>query len=235
MKGRLFIIPIPISENDFGKVLTSDTVTTTKGLRCFVVEKIKTARQFLRKIDRTFPIDDSTFYELNKHQNYDFEVEVLTRLNNGEDVGVMSEAGYPGIADPGNGVVQLAHQHQIQVVPLIGPSSIFLALATSGLNGQGFTFHGYLPKEEGERVKKIKYLCQVIQHTGFAQIFIETPYRNQAVFESVLKSSPNEIKLTVAKDITGLEEYIVTQPVGQWKKAGLKFDKSPTVFILGQY
>jgi len=235
MKGQLFIIPIPISDHQFERVLSPYTIDIAKSLRCFVVEKVKTARQFLRKIDRTFPIDDSTFYELNKHNAYSFEQDVLNQLNNGVDVGVMSEAGYPGIADPGNGVVQLAHQNDIKVVPLIGPSSIFLALATSGLNGQGFTFNGYLPKIDSERIRKIKDLCQLVTTTGYAQIFIETPYRNQAIFDSILKHSGADIQLTVAKDITGEEEFIVTQSIEEWKNANLKFDKSPTVFILGQF
>ncbi len=235
MKGRLFIIPIPISDNDFEHVITSSTIEISKQLRHFVVEKVKTSRQFLRKIDRAFPIDDSIFYELNKHNDYAFEGAVLEHLKNGTDVGVMSEAGYPGIADPGNGVVQLAHKHRIKVVPLIGPSSIFLALASSGLNGQGFTFNGYLAKGEGERIKQINSLCQTVIRTKFAQIFIETPYRNQSVFDSILKYGVPDVKLTVAKDITGGKEYIVTQSISDWKNSNLELDKSPCVFILGQY
>lgn len=235
MEGRLFVIPIPISEGGVEKVLSPHTVEVAQRLRCFVVEKVKTARQFLRKIDRTFPIDDSLFFELNKHKGYAFESEVLARLKAGDDVGVMSEAGYPGIADPGNGVVQMAHDNGIKVVPLIGPSSIFLAMATSGLNGQGFVFHGYLPKGEGERGQRIKALCQSAIQTGFAQIFIETPYRNQAIFDHVVKQGDAQLKLTVAKDITGTGEYISTKSIRDWKKTKMKFDKSPTVFILGQY
>jgi 16S rRNA (cytidine1402-2'-O)-methyltransferase len=235
MKGQLFIIPIPISVGTANKVLTNQTIEVARNLRHFVVEKVKTARQFLRQIDRSFPIDDSKFYELNKHNSYSFNQIVLEHLESGIDVGVMSEAGYPGIADPGNGVVQIAHEKGIKVVPLIGPSSLFLALATSGLNGQGFTFHGYLPKNESERTKAIKQLTQSALATSFAQIFIETPYRNQVVFDALLNHALPEVQLTIAMDITGSQEYILTQTIHEWKNANLSFDKSPCVFILGQF
>lgn len=235
MKGRLFIIPIPISTGKPENSLAQSTIELAISLRFFVVEKTKTARQFLRKVDKTFPIDDAVFYELNKHNNYEFTQAVLTHLQNGIDIGVMSEAGYPGIADPGNGVVQMAHQNGIKVIPLIGPSSLFLALATSGLNGQGFTFHGYLPKNESERAASIKQLNQIIFQTNFAQIFIETPYRNQVMFETLLKHAAPELQLTIAMDITGEKEYIVTKTVQNWKTKNLSFDKAPCVFILGKF
>ena len=221
MKGKLFVIPINISEANLDRVLPSYTMEVAAGLRCFVVEKIKTARQFLRKVDRTFPIDDSEFYELNKHNNYEFEIEVLNRLKAGENVGLMSEAGYPGIADPGSAVVNMAHNHNIKVESLIGPSSIFLALAMSGLNGQGFTFNGYLPKQENERVRKIKDLCQEVRKTSFAQIFIETPYRNQSMFNDLIKYATDDIKLTVAVDVTGKKEFVKTKEIGDWKSVRL--------------
>ena len=233
MKGKLFVIPINISEANLDRVLPSYTMEVAAGLRCFVVEKIKTARQFLRKVDRTFPIDDSEFYELNKHNNYEFEIEVLNRLKAGENVGLMSEAGYPGIADPGSAVVNMAHNHNIKVESLIGPSSIFLALAMSGLNGQGFTFNGYLPKQENERVRKIKDLCQEVRKTSFAQIFIETPYRNQSMFNDLIKYATDDIKLTVAVDVTGKKEFVKTKEIGDWKKNVLTMPKEPCVFILG--
>lgn len=233
MKGKLFVIPINISDANLDRVLPLYTMDVAKGLRCFVVEKIKTARQFLRKVDRTFPIDDSEFYELNKHNNYEFEIEVLNRLKSGEDVGLMSEAGYPGIADPGSAVVNMAHKYNIKVESLIGPSSIFLALATSGLNGQGFTFNGYLPKLETDRVRKIKELCQEVRKKGFAQIFIETPYRNQSMFNDLLNHAADEIKLTVAMDLTGKKEFVKTKEIGGWKQNKLTMPKEPCVFILG--
>jgi 16S rRNA (cytidine1402-2'-O)-methyltransferase len=233
MNGTLYIIPIPISETEPKKVLSEHTIDVASHLRCFVVEKTKTARQFLRKIDKSFPIDDSEFYELNKHEQYAFEDEVIEKLLNRQNVGLMSEAGYPGIADPGSSVVKKAHKKNINVVSLIGPSSIFLALATSGLNGQSFTFNGYLPKNESERVKKIKHLNQLIRQNGFAQIFIETPYRNQAMFNDLIKHSFEDTLLTIAEDITGQHEWIKTKTINDWKTKKKQLPKIPCVFILG--
>lgn len=233
MSGVLYIIPIPISEGEPKKVLSDYTIEKTISLRCFVVEKIKTSRQFLRKIDRSFPIDESEFFELNKHHNYEFEMDVIQRLKNGQDVGLMSEAGYPGIADPGNGVVIKAHQNNIKVESLYGPSSIFLALATSGLNGQEFTFNGYLPKNESVRIKKIKNLTQEVIKTNFAQIFIETPYRNESMFRDLLKYVNGDILLTIAIDITGEKEFVKTKSISEWGNNKNNLPKSPCVFILG--
>jgi len=234
MSGILYIIPIPISESSPDRVLSAYTIEKAISLRCFVVEKIKTSRQFLRKIDRTFPIDESDFFELNKHNNYEFESEVIERLKNGQDVGLMSEAGYPGIADPGNVVVIKAHQNNIKVESLFGPSSIFLALATSGLNGQGFTFNGYLPKNESDRIKKIKNLTQAVVKTNFAQIFIETPYRNESMYRDLIKYVNGDVLLTIAIDITGEKEFVKTKSISDWKAQKNNLPKSPCVFILGK-
>jgi 16S rRNA (cytidine1402-2'-O)-methyltransferase len=146
---------------------------------------------------------------------------------------LMSESGYAGVADPGTKIVALAHEQGCRVIPLIGPSSILLALAASGMNGQGFTFHGYLPKSGNERVQKIKELATQIQRTGFAQLFIETPYRNDAMLDDLLKTVPADLKLTIAYDITGVEEKIITKKIDSWKKAPFRFDKLPCVFVLG--
>lgn len=232
-QGKLYIIPIPISEDTFEKVLPNYNHSIVKELRFFVVEKIKTARQFLRKMDGQFPIDDSEFYELDKHDGYAFEDAAMQHLKQGKDIGLMSESGYPGVADPGSQFIAIAHKNQIEIVPLIGPSSILLALAASGMNGQGFTFNGYLPKKEPERSAKIKELNQEILRTGFAQLFIETPYRNQQMFDDLLKSCSPQIKMTIAYDITGSNQRIRTKSLGDWKKSSFKFDKTPCVFVLG--
>lgn len=233
-KGKLYIIPIPISEDTLTKVLPDYNATIVKELRFFVVEKIKTARQFLREMDRTFPIDDSVFHEQDKHQDYAFHKDVLNYLNEGKNVGLLSESGYPGIADPGTKIVSLAHENNCQVIPLVGPSSIFLALASSGMNGQGFTFHGYLPKDGNERYQKIKDICNQILKTEFAQLFIETPYRNEMMLSDLIKNCPQEIKLTIAYDVTGVAERIITKRISDWKKSPFKFDKMPCVFVLGK-
>ncbi|WP_070138478.1 SAM-dependent methyltransferase [Crocinitomix algicola] len=232
-KGKLYIIPIPISENTLDQVLPNYNHEIVKELRFFVVEKIKTARQFLRKMDRTFPIDDSVFYELNKHDEYAFRREAIEALKKGNDVGILSEAGYPGVADPGSEFIALAHENAVKIVPLIGPSSILLALAGSGMNGQGFTFHGYLPKKDNDRTQKIKDLTTAVVKTGFAQLFIETPYRNSAMFQDLLNTCHENLKLTVAYDITGEKEQIKTKRIGEWKKHPFSFDKTPCVFVLG--
>lgn len=232
-KGKLYIIPVPISEDTLQRVIPDFNKSVVNNLRIFVVEKLKTARQFLRKMDSEFPIDDSVFFEQDKHAEYNFHPDVIKFLNEGKDVGLMSESGYAGVADPGTKIVSLAHENKCQVIPLIGPSSILLALAASGMNGQGFTFHGYLPKAGNERVQKIKDLTTQIQRTNFAQLFIETPYRNDVMFDDLLKSVSGEFKLTVAYDITGANENIITKKIADWKKTPFKFDKLPCVFVLG--
>jgi len=232
-KGKLYIIPIHISETELNQVLPSYNHDIVKKLRIFVVEKIKTSRQFLRKMDREFPIDDSTFYEQNKHDDYSFHRDVLVKLNEGHDVGLMSESGYPAIADPGSLIVSMAQNNNIQVVPLVGPSSILMALAASGMNGQGFSFNGYLPKKDPERSKEIKFICNLISKTGFAQIFIETPYRNETIFTDFKKHCTGELKLCIAYDVTGPEEKIITKSIDDWKKSPFPFDKVPCVFVLG--
>ena len=232
-KGKLYIVPIHISESSLDRVLPDFNSQIVKELRHFVVEKIKTSRQFLRKMDSSFPIDDSIFYEQDKHNDYHFQLEVLEKLKQGHDVGLMSESGYPAIADPGSQIVAMAQVSNIEVVPLVGPSSLLMALAASGMNGNGFTFNGYLPKKDPERSKEIKSVIQTVLKNSFAQVFIETPFRNEAIFEDFLRHSPDELKLCIAYDITGPTERILTKSVEKWKKSPFKFDKTPCIFILG--
>ncbi len=232
--AKLYIIPIPISENTIEQVLPTHNHAIVKELRHFVVERVKTARQFLRKMDREFPIDASEFYELNKHDGYTFQVEAIEALKKGNDVGLMSEAGYPGIADPGSEFVAMAHRNNIEVVPLTGPSSLLLALAASGMNGQGFTFNGYLPKKDPERAAKIKQINQTVIKTGFAQLFIETPYRNEIMLKDIISYCHDELLLTIAYDVTGEKQKIKTKTIREWSKSPFKFDKTPCVFVVGK-
>ncbi|MDA7803074.1 SAM-dependent methyltransferase [Crocinitomix sp.] len=232
--GKLYIIPIPISEGTLERVLPSYNHEIVKELRYFVVEKIKTARQFLRQMDRAFPIDDSVFYELNKHDDYAFKLEAIEAMKQGHDIGILSEAGYPGVADPGSEFIALAHKNQMDVIPLIGPSSLLLAIAASGMNGQGFTFNGYLPKKDNERTQKLKELENTVSQTGFAQLFIETPYRNESMFKDILNSCHQDLSLTIAYDVTGEKQFIRTKTIAEWKKKGFQFDKTPCVFVLGR-
>lgn len=233
-KGKLYIIPVPISDDTLHKVIPDYNRELIGNMRCFVVEKLKTARQFLRGLISDFPIDDSVFYELDKHANYAVDNELKSVLLSGKDIGLMSESGYPGVADPGTTVVQLAHGLGVEVIPLVGPGSVFMALAASGLNGQGFTFHGYLPKKENELNQALKNIAQQILKTGYAQIFIETPYRNQSMFAEILKNIPGDLQLTIAYDITGEHQKIITRPMHAWKKEPFQFEKWPCVFILGR-
>ena len=233
-KGKLYIIPITIAETELEKVLPDYNHQIVKKLRFFAVEKIKTARQFLRRMDREFPIDDSEFYEQNKHDDYSFHQDVIKQLEKGNDVGLMSESGYPAVADPGYLIVAKAQELSVRVIPLVGPSSILMSLAASGLNGQGFTFNGYLTVKEPERSKQLNFISGLVQKTGFSQIFIETPYRNQNIFQDFLKHCPGDLKLCIAYDVTGMDEMIQTKKINEWKNSLIKFEKVPCVFILGR-
>ena len=185
MNGRIYLIPVTLGGEDFLKVIPEKVISLTRQLRIFIVEDIRSARRFLRLIDKGFPIDDSTFYELNEHTGEDDIAHYLEPVWKGSDIGLLSEAGLPGIADPGAKIVALAHQKKITVTPLSGPSSIIMALISSGLNGQNFTFNGYLPVKPAERSARLRELEKKAGE-GFAQIFMETPYRNQKMLETVL-------------------------------------------------
>ena len=232
-KGTLYIVPVHIAEDSIDRVIPEYNHQVVKRLRVFAVERIKTARQFLRKIDPTFPIDDSQIFEQNKHQDYLIDDKLFELLDQGEDVGLMSESGYAAVADPGFKVVSKAQQRGVKVVPLVGPTSLLLALAASGLNGQSFSFNGYLPVKDPERSKQLKFLSGLVEKNNQSQIFIETPYRNQAFVDTVIKVCPVKMKLCIAYDVTGQEEKIITKSVEKWRKSPFKFDKTPCVFILG--
>jgi 16S rRNA (cytidine1402-2'-O)-methyltransferase len=217
MNGRIYLIPVTLGGDDFLKVIPEKVLILTRQLRFFIVEDIRSARRFLRLIDKHFPIDDTTFYELNEHTP-DSEIEqFLEPVWAGSDIGVVSEAGLPGIADPGAKIVALAHQKKVVVTPLSGPSSILLALISSGLNGQNFTFNGYLPVKPAERAAKLREL-EKLSREGFAQIFMETPYRNQKTLETVMATCHNDTLLCIAADITLQDESIRTMRISEWKR-----------------
>jgi 16S rRNA (cytidine1402-2'-O)-methyltransferase len=216
--GRIYLIPVTLGGDDFLSVIPEKVVGITRQLRYFVVEDIRSARRFLRLIDRKFPINDSVFYELNGHTPESDIEHYLEPAINGSDIGVLSEAGLPGIADPGAKIIALAHQKGITVTPLSGPSSIIMALISSGLNGQNFTFNGYLPVKPAERSAKLRDLEKKAGE-GFAQIFMETPYRNQTMLESILATCHNDTLLCIAADITLPTESIRTMKISEWKKS----------------
>ena len=228
-KGNIYLIPLPIAALDEFK---SDSYPLQNAmiinqLNYFAVENIRTARRFLKKINRNIDIDQLHFIELNK-KTTDEELSIIIKiLKEGNDVGVMSESGCPGIADPGQEICKRAHQDNIRVIPLIGPSSILMALMASGLNGQQFTFHGYLPIKENEITQKLNKLTKI----PGAHVFIETPYRNTKLLQILVEKLPKNKRLCVAIDVNGKNEKIITKEVREMKDVELYIKKQPTIFI----
>lgn len=231
MKGRIWLIPVTLGGDNYEDVIPGKVLEVTRGLRYFIVENLRSARRFLRLIDRYFPIDESVFYELNEHTPDADVSHFLEPIFNGHDIGLMSEAGLPGIADPGARIVAEAHREGITVTPLSGPSSIIMALIASGMNGQNFTFNGYLPVKPAERAAKLREL-EKKAHEGFSQIFMETPYRNQTMLESIFTVCNQNSLLCVAADITLPSESIRTMKISQWKKNVPELKKRPVIFVL---
>jgi 16S rRNA (cytidine1402-2'-O)-methyltransferase len=233
-KGKLYMIPITIGEikEDSFQDTPPSSLKIVLNIKYFIVENIKSARRFLRQINKEFEIDNCEFYVLNKHTSPNELNEFLNPCRNGENVGVLSEAGCPGIADPGSSIANIAHRENIMVIPLIGPSSIFMALMSSGLNGQQFTFHGYLPKNREERVKKIKSLAIRSKDNG-AQLFMETPFRNNHLLEDIINFCPDNLLLCIASNISTKNQFIKTKNIKSWKVNSPNLNKKPTIFIFG--
>lgn len=230
-KGTLYLIPTTIADETAGKVIPAHVTDTIRHIRHFLAEDVRTARRYLSSL-KVFPsIEELTFSVLDKNTSETELTEKLSPLVSGNDVGVLSESGCPGIADPGALAVSFAHQQGIRVVPLVGPSSLLLALMASGLNGQQFAFHGYLPVDAEACKRAIKTLEQESRQKNQTQVFIETPYRNNALFSALLKTLHDETRLCVALDVTGKEEFIKTMPVKLWKKAAKSWPKLPAVFL----
>ncbi len=228
--GTLFLIPVPIAEGAL-QTLSGEVYERTASIKHFFVENLRTARRFLKAVHPDIIIDHLHFSEIDKHHGADTRL-LLQWLKNGNDVGIMSESGCPGIADPGAQLVAGAQQAGIRVVPLVGPSSVLLALMASGLNGQSFCFHGYLPVKEPMRSQRIKLLEQFAQKENQTQIFIETPYRNNALIDDFLKNCKQQTRLCIAQNITGKEQIIRTRTIAEWKKQKPLLEKLPAVFLL---
>lgn len=234
--GILYLIPCPISDQTAPwDVLPAANRAVMEDLDYYIVENTRTARRFLSRAGIARPIDTLEFRELNEHTAAGREVEELVRpLLEGRSAGIVSEAGVPGVADPGALVVELCHRRGIRVVPLVGPSSIILALMASGLNGQSFAFNGYLPVKPPERAQAIRRLERRAQSEGQSQIFIETPYRNARLMEQLLQVLSPVTRLTVAVDITAPGEFIATRTVDEWRRSRLpEMQKHPAIFIVG--
>lgn len=231
VKGKIWLIPVTLGSENYEDMIPAGVLEITRRLRYFIVENLRSARRFLRLIDKDFPIDESVFYELNKHTSGNDMSIFFQPLLEGNDIGLMSEAGLPGIADPGAEIITEAHREKIIVTPLSGPSSIIMALISSGMNGQNFTFNGYLPVKSAERAARIRELEKKADE-GFTQIFMETPYRNQALLESLLGICNPERLLCIAADITKPSEYIRTMPIKDWKRDKPDLKNRPAIFVL---
>ena len=231
-KGKLYLIPSPLGENDPAEVIPGPILKSLEGFRTFVVEEVRTARRYLSKAGLRGKIGDLEFHELNEHTD-EATIEGYTRLfDGGNDVALISEAGLPAVADPGAQLVALAHRHGIEVVPCVGPSSLMMALMASGLNGQSFAFCGYIPAKTDERRNRLKTLEKVSAQLRQTQILIETPYRNDSLFADILSVCGATTRVCVACNITMPDAYIKTMKVAQWKKEGLVIGKRPCVFLL---
>lgn len=230
-KGKLILIPSIIAEGTQHKVIPPQVKNELKGVHHFIVENIRTARRYLSSLGIYDSIQDLTFHVLDKDTKEAELAELFRPVYDGQNLGVLSESGCPGIADPGALAVKYAHEHNITVLPLVGPSSILLALISSGLNGQQFAFHGYLPIEAKEREKAIRECEKESLHKRQTQIFIETPYRNTTLFQSLLKNLRGETKLCIAIDLTGEHELIETLSVKEWKLKAIDLPKLPAIFL----
>lgn len=233
MEKALYLIPVTLGETSIDSVLPSKNHDIIVEIKHFIVENIRSARRFLKKVDKEINIDDLTFYELNNHTDRTQIGSYLAPLEKGESMGIISEAGCPAIADPGADVVAIAQKKQLKVIPLVGPSSIIMSVMASGFNGQSFAFNGYLPVELPLRIKALKRLENKIYNEDQTQLFIETPYRNAKMIETILANLRPNTKLCIASGITCEEEYIKTRTVEQWKKEKIpEIGKVPTIFLL---
>lgn len=233
-RGILYLIPSLLGDVPVENSLPSYNIEIIRSLDEFIVEDIRSARRFLIKVKIDKSIDSLTFHVYNEHsKNADIN-EIVQGLLSGKNVGLISEAGCPSIADPGAEIIQFAHRNNIRVVPLVGPSSILMAVISSGLNGQNFAFNGYLPKKEPDRIKALRQLESLVWQKNQTQLFIETPYRNDSLLKDILNACKDETFLCIAADITLPSETIKTQSIRQWKTAKLSFNDHPAVFLLGK-
>ena len=231
-KGKLYLIPSPLGDNDPSEVIPAPVLESLKRFKTFVVEEVRTARRYLSKAGLKGHIGELQFHELNEHTEPATIEGYLRLFDDGNDVALISEAGLPAVADPGAQLVALAHRYGIEVVPAVGPSSLMLALMASGLNGQSFAFCGYIPAKTDERRSRLKTLEKVSAQLKQTQIIIETPYRNDSLFQDMLAVCSPSVRICVAANITMPDAYIKTKKVSEWKKEGLVIGKRPCVFLI---
>ena len=231
--AALYLIPVTLGDTPIDRVLPPHNREVILGIRHFIVEDLRSARRFLKSVERSINIDELTFYEMGKHADEKLFSSFLAPLRKGESVGVVSEAGCPAVADPGADIVAIAQGEGLQVVPLVGPSSILLAVMASGFNGQSFAFHGYLPIDNAQRSKRLKQLEARAQQERQTQLFIETPYRNARLFADILAACSPRTRLCVAAGLTTEHEYIRTHSLKIWKQKGLPdLGKIPAIFLI---
>ena len=232
MNGKLYLIPTFLSETDTGNVFPELNQKIISSLNIFIVEELKTARRFLRKVGFKKPFDEVTLHLLNEHTDLSTIGHYLDEAEKGKDIGLFSEAGTPCIADPGSEIVKIAHKRDIRVIPLTGPSSIMLALMASGFNGQNFAFIGYLPIDKKQAAHKIKQIEKNAWQNDQTQIFIETPYRNNRLLDILLSTCSDNTLICIASGLTSEKEFIKTLSVKEWKKQKPEFHKIPAVFLI---
>ena len=234
MPGKVFLIPNTLGDSSPSEVLPQKVFEIIQELDHFIVENIRNARRFIIKCGYSKSIENIRFYELNKHTRPEDISGYLDVCNIHINIGIISEAGVPGVADPGADIVSIAHQKNIEVIPLVGPSSILMSIMASGLNGQNFVFHGYLPIKGHERLKKLKEIENSVIRLNQTQIFIETPYRNNQLLDDILKTSSKDLKLCIATDISLPTEFIKTMRIADWKKKKPDLHKRPSIFLIGR-
>jgi 16S rRNA (cytidine1402-2'-O)-methyltransferase len=230
--ASLYLIPTSLGGENLSDVIPQYVALVTKGIRFFVVEDVRSARRYLSRLGMPVAIDELQFELLNEHTNADDIAHMLNPITEGHSVGLLSEAGVPAVADPGSSLVRLAHKKGIRVVPLTGPSSIILSLMASGLNGQNFAFVGYLPVKPAERAQRIKQLEQRSREEGQTQLFIEAPYRNNQMLETLVKALNANTLIHISCDLTLETEFVATKTAGEWKKKMPDLHKRPSIFAI---
>ncbi|WP_422348238.1 SAM-dependent methyltransferase [Flagellimonas sp.] len=230
--GKVYLIPTTLGDNAPLEVLPISIKRTIENINHYVVENEKTARHFIKKVSPSKPQPSLHIETLNKYTDPAVIPSYLDPCISGHNIGILSEAGCPGIADPGASVIKVAHERRIQVVPLVGPSSILMAMMSSGMNGQNFAFNGYLPIDAPERKSKLKQLERLSRDSGQSQIFMETPYRNSKLLLELTKTLQKQTRLCIATDITLPTEFIQTKSVHEWSEMKIDLNKRPTIFII---
>ena len=232
MEAAIYLIPVPLGQTNHSRALPDYNREVILSLKYFIVENVRTARRFLKKMEPSIVIDALHFMELNVHTSPEAIAGMLAPLETGQSIGMMPEAGCPAVADPGAEVVAIAHRKGYRVTPLVGPSSILLALMASGFNGQRFTFHGYLPVETSGRIERIKALETRMYAENETQIFIETPYRNNQLLNDLIRVCKPSTRLCVASNLTCVNESVRTRPVKEWAKHLPNLHKQPAIFLI---